>query len=158
MEKCTFCDHRLAEGLEPACVQACPLDALGIEEMEAPAVVNRDGFPETGLRPAVRIVGERRLRPPEMTTVPPAAATSLRRRGRDWQGLRTEWSLWAFTSIITFLAAWFAAATASGSAVLHEDKVVAVLFAGDSDDSTASRSITTNAFSGWLSSVLAQAE
>lgn len=47
---------------------------------------------------------------------------------------------------------------ASGSAVLHEDKVVAVLFAGDSEDSTASRSITTNAFSGWLSSVLAQAE
>lgn len=47
---------------------------------------------------------------------------------------------------------------ASGSAVLHDDKVVAVLFAGDSDDSTASRSITTNAFSGWLSSVLALAE
>lgn len=47
---------------------------------------------------------------------------------------------------------------ASGSAVLHEDKVVAVLFAGDSEDSTASRSITTNAFSGWLSSVLSQAE
>ncbi len=47
---------------------------------------------------------------------------------------------------------------ASGSAVLHDDKVVAVLFAGDSEDSTASRSITTNAFSGWLSSVLARGE
>lgn len=47
---------------------------------------------------------------------------------------------------------------ASGSAVLHDDKVVAVLFAGDSEDTTASRSITTNAFSGWLNSVLARGE
>ena len=45
---------------------------------------------------------------------------------------------------------------ASGSAVIHEDKVVAVLFAGDSQDATASRSITTNAFSEWLSGILSE--
>ncbi len=43
---------------------------------------------------------------------------------------------------------------ASGSAVLHDDQVVAVLFAGDSEDATASRSITTNAFADWLNTVL----
>ncbi|MDH3293688.1 MAG: FHA domain-containing protein [Acidimicrobiia bacterium] len=45
---------------------------------------------------------------------------------------------------------------ASGSAVIHEDEVVAVLFAGDSQDATASRSIATNAFSDWLSGILAE--
>lgn len=27
VEKCTFCDHRLAHGEMPACVEACPTDA-----------------------------------------------------------------------------------------------------------------------------------
>ncbi len=117
MEKCTLCEHRLADGLEPSCVVACPVDALGFETLLALTVITRDGFPETGLRPALRVVGERRMEPPEMTVAPPAAAAPPRRRHRNSRGLRAEWSLWAFTSIITFLTAWFTAATATGGTV-----------------------------------------
>ena len=118
MEKCTFCEHRLADGLKPACVVACPVDALGFEEVETPAAVARRGFPETGLRPAVRVVGERRLQPPEMTAAPQPVAATQRCRPNDWRSFTAESSLWAFTSVITFLTAWFTAATALGGEVI----------------------------------------
>ncbi len=34
IEKCTFCTERLKEGLEPACVQACPTDTLVLMSLE----------------------------------------------------------------------------------------------------------------------------
>jgi Fe-S-cluster-containing dehydrogenase component/DMSO reductase anchor subunit len=117
MEKCTLCDHRLAEGLEPACVVACPVDALGFEAVESLSAVSRDGFPDTGLGPALRIVGARRHSPPEMTAAPERGRAAVGRRSPGWRAFRGEWSLWAFSSIMTFLVAWFSGAAASGGNV-----------------------------------------
>jgi Fe-S-cluster-containing dehydrogenase component/DMSO reductase anchor subunit len=117
MEKCTFCSPRLAEGFNPACVTACPTDALKFERNGDPALVDQPGFPDTGLRPAIRVEGTRRRTAPVMTAAPFSVNVVMPRAAVGWSSLCTEWSLWFFTSIATLLMAWFAAATAKGTAV-----------------------------------------
>lgn len=61
-EKCTFCLHRVKEGLEPACVSTCPSRAMVFGDLEHPASPvsralagrkHRPLKPETGTRPHV---------------------------------------------------------------------------------------------------------
>ncbi len=117
MEKCTFCEHRLREDLPPACVTACPIEALRFEKEDDPRAVHRPGFPETGLRPAVRVVGSRRDTAPDMTAAPIAVNVISPRSTVGWSGFTSEWSLWFFTSVAMLLVAWFAAAAARGIAI-----------------------------------------
>ncbi len=123
MEKCTFCNHRQEEGLEPACVVACPTDALRFEAASEPAVVHRPGFPETGLHPAIKVIGRRREAAP--TAVATFDRPSLPQTGLhlDWSGLKNEWSLWLFSTVATILVAWFTSAATNG------EDVVLALFA-----------------------------
>jgi DMSO reductase iron-sulfur subunit len=63
VEKCDFCAHRLAEGQNPACVDACPVQALlmieDVRTFEKPRMTSSGyGFPEVvGINPAIRIMG-----------------------------------------------------------------------------------------------------
>lgn len=56
MTKCTFCHHRLEEGMKPACVSICPTGALDFGEhhpQSPPAKIA--GFPPSNISPAIQI-------------------------------------------------------------------------------------------------------
>jgi hypothetical protein len=120
MEKCTFCSHRLAENLEPACVTACPVDALGFENRGEPDTTRHPGFPEVGLKPGLRLTPKRRhSAPPEMTPLPASDLESLPPTPPPASvDLADEWPLLVFSLVASILVAWFAA-WAAGSHPLN---------------------------------------
>jgi Fe-S-cluster-containing dehydrogenase component/DMSO reductase anchor subunit len=122
IEKCTFCLERLKDGLEPACVARCPVEALSIEAERSDVTIPMPGFPETDLKPGIRFVPLRRQEPPELTApVPVSAVTRFLYQVLDVPDrkitLRGEWTLVIFTTVLSILVAWFAAAGMSGSSV-----------------------------------------
>ena len=114
MEKCTFCSHRLDEGLEPACVSLCPTGALGFTEYDPAGETAVPGFTQSDIGPAIRFVPQRRsavasasvvtacVHPPDLAVVAAAIVP-----GRI--GLRSEWTLMVFTFLGALLAGWYAA-------------------------------------------------
>jgi Fe-S-cluster-containing dehydrogenase component len=63
IEKCTLCHVRIGNGMDPACVIACPTGALSFGAiMLSPS--NIPGFPEVGIRPAIQITPLRTSKPP----------------------------------------------------------------------------------------------
>ena len=110
MEKCTFCSHRLAEDLEPACVVACPVDALGFAARAEPSTLEAPGFPEVGIGPSLQIEGRRwRSGAPEILACGDASSLPLALPNRPGLSLREEWPLLVFTLISSLLVAWFSA-------------------------------------------------
>jgi DMSO reductase iron-sulfur subunit len=142
MSKCTFCNHRLQDGLKPACAALCPTAALDFAHVPEAELNNAiDGFPESDLRPRIQIqplVPGRRL--PVMTA--PEVATPFagaQQPAPSEISLESEWSLMAFTSAAAALVALVAsslrdvavspsafavgAAITVGLAMLHLGKV-----------------------------------
>ncbi|MBN1650937.1 MAG: 4Fe-4S dicluster domain-containing protein [Bacteroidales bacterium] len=54
IEKCTLCVERLADGKKTACASACPTGALDFKPIQI-SPQNIEGFPETGIKPAIEI-------------------------------------------------------------------------------------------------------
>jgi len=110
MTKCTFCAPRLANGDEPACVAACPTDALtsGTRTTGEPEP-SYLGLGFTGLGPSLRI------KPQRLTTPPPALVIDELLGEPVHQPvpkrkitIGQEWALLVFSIVMPALAAWFA--------------------------------------------------
>jgi Fe-S-cluster-containing dehydrogenase component len=127
MEKCTFCSHRLDQGLEPACADACPVDALGFVERGSPDGVSPPGFPDVGLQPAIRLKPRRRgSRAPEMTAKPLPTPNLTEIGARNMPAkLGSEWPLLVFTLLVAGLVA-FVTAQLIQVTELHWPAVLAV--------------------------------
>ena len=55
IEKCHFCGDRTTQGVEPACITACPTGALKMTEIEEFDGALPAWFPDTGIKPSVFI-------------------------------------------------------------------------------------------------------
>jgi len=137
MRKCTLCAHRLAGGLEPACVSLCPTGALRLGAHRDEGDPDVAGFPRLGIRPAIRFLPLAGRQPVEQAVAPispVAAATAavLADEPPPKISLRSEWALSAFTLIAIALVslvfgallggprppAWVVAAAGAGAMAL----------------------------------------
>ncbi|MCE1204628.1 MAG: 4Fe-4S binding protein [Holophagaceae bacterium] len=123
IEKCTLCPGRLSQGLEPACVARCPMEALGVSALDAGRIlVGVPGLPPSATAPAIAIAALRHPEPPSLGHRPPEASMgpyleALLRVAHPKITLRGEWTLLLFTTVISGLAAWLGASLLGGPPV-----------------------------------------
>lgn len=122
MGKCTLCHHRLLDGGSPACVGSCPTGALRLGPLDGDGPRDVAGFPDAGIRPAIRFLPLRGRRP-DPAAEERAAAAGVVTPG-PWPApprkvsLRSEWTLVVFTSLVILLVAWLSASLLGGPPVL----------------------------------------
>ncbi len=110
IEKCHFCADRAAEGIEPACVTACPTGALKMSEREHFGDALPAWFPETGIGPSVILKNADRNTGPEIIPSETGTDEEETHLGHDEeQGegqitnpdrIQKEWSLMLFSLMV----------------------------------------------------------
>jgi Fe-S-cluster-containing dehydrogenase component len=122
MGKCTLCHHRLLDGGTAACASACPTGALKLGTLDGDGPRGVAGFPDVGIRPAIRFLPLRGRRPDPAAEEKAAAAGAV--APGPWPApprkvsLRSEWTLLVFTSLVILLVAWLSASLLGGPPVL----------------------------------------
>ena len=116
IEKCDFCNQRIREGRQPACVDACPTDALRLGEFAGDEVgFTPLGFTGSNISPAIEFVPPRKGNNPVSQTAS-SEEPSFRSLFSDLLvkpgtkiDLKSEWTLLVFTFVASMLAALTAA-------------------------------------------------
>jgi len=118
MGKCTLCHPRLLDGGQPACVTSCPTGALKLGPLDGDAPRGVPGFPDVGIRPAIRFLPLRGRRPDPAAEEKAVAAGAV--APGPWPvpprkvSLRSEWTLVLFTFVVVALVAWLVASLLGG--------------------------------------------
>jgi Fe-S-cluster-containing dehydrogenase component/DMSO reductase anchor subunit len=116
IEKCHFCTERAAGGIDPACVTACPTGALRATELEEFPSAGVEWFPDTGIRPSLRLRGTEKIYgplilpadgvgPEDEESVSSVFATKILK----------EWSLLVFSLLVTAASALIIASALKSS-------------------------------------------
>ncbi|MRR18931.1 hypothetical protein EG827_01930 [bacterium] len=103
IEKCHLCHLRAAEGVDPACVTACPTGALKFAEQEAYDPVGVEWFPETGIGPSLILKGAGKYAGPVIIpseAVDETEDEELTPEETAPDRLRKEWSLLVFSLLV----------------------------------------------------------
>lgn len=111
VEKCTLCQHRLKEGLKPACANLCPTGALDYDEIELIPQSRIAGFPEVNINPRIKIIKLRKRKQAEnniqLSEKEKSLFAKLQLKTKSKVKLKQEWSLVLFTMIVALLSAYF---------------------------------------------------
>jgi Fe-S-cluster-containing dehydrogenase component len=101
IEKCHLCYERTEEGIDPACVTACPTGALRFTEQEKFEPVGIGWFPETGIGPSLILKEADSLKGPVIIPSGEADNTEeeLPQVGLP-ERIRKEWSLILFSLLL----------------------------------------------------------
>lgn len=107
IEKCHFCADRADEGVEPACVTACPTGALKMTETDIFENSLPAWFPDTGIKPSVIIKNGGQsnrplIIPPDNESVDEEGEVRYTSEAADNAAgsLKKEWSLVAFSVLV----------------------------------------------------------
>jgi Fe-S-cluster-containing dehydrogenase component/DMSO reductase anchor subunit len=146
IEKCHLCTERAREGIEPACVTACPTGALRMTEMNDFSLTGTEWFPDTGIRPALKLSGLNERSGPliipaeedEEEDNAPAPVTRLLK----------EWSLLVFSLLVIAASALIIAYVLKGSA--PAEKLPAIMLTGALIISFAHLGVRTKAWRALL--------
>jgi DMSO reductase iron-sulfur subunit len=116
MTKCTLCQDRLDEKLDPACVTLCPTDALNLKDFEqSPDQKAMPGFTKSKIDPSIEIIQlETGRKIPRADSLPFDSAViekfkSSQPLTEKKPNLKSEWTLLIFTLLVPILVALFTA-------------------------------------------------
>ena len=113
IEKCHLCTGRASEGIEPACVTACPTGALRVTELDVFPAAGADWFPDTGIRPSVKLIGMAEMSGPIILPPPEEPGEEEISYPVPVTKLFREWSLLVFSLLVIAASALFIATAIS---------------------------------------------